>query len=171
MFLRKGLWTCVEAMNLLKHEGRKCLMTFRKKRKLPHRHYCCKLKNEHLLKDGVVWVQVLPQLRRKWIRKYATLSEERLSYLRVREKPAEEAATTPEWNMIRISDLVSVKIPRENHFIFKNWDSRSLYLKVRTKKSKSKILLKCQTEEERDLWIAALLKAKSLRFMKEYLLD
>lgn len=166
-FLRKGLWTCVEAMNSLKHEGRKCLMTFGKKRKLPHRHYCCRLKNEHLLKDGIVWVQALPQLKRKWIRKYAILSEERFSYLR--ERP-DEAAATPEWNMIRISDLVSVKIPRENHFIFKNWDSRTLYLKVRTKKSKSRILLKWQTEEERDLWMAALLKAKSTRLMKEYLL-
>lgn len=168
-FLRKGVWFCVEAMNLLKQESRKRLISYsNSKRKLPKRHYCYKQKTERLLKDGIVWVQVLPQLRRKWIRKYAILSEERFSYHR--EKP-EEAAKTPVWNMIRVSDLISVKIPRENHFIFENWNSKTLYIKVWKKKSKIKILLKCGTEEERDLWMAALLKAKSIRLMKDYLLE
>ena len=163
---QKGLWFCAEAISLLKYEGRKSFVVFgrSKKRKLPRRHYCCKVTRDYLLKDGLVWVQVFPRIRRKWIRRYLILSEERLSYFK--ERP-DDGTTILDWKVIRISDVVSVKIPSDNHFIFENWNSRTLYLKVGKKRSEAKVLLRWSTEEERNIWMAALLKAKSVRLMKE----
>lgn len=107
------------------------------------------------IKDGFLWIQSFTPMKRNWKLRYVMLLEEKLCYLKeLRDKSPKPA----EWKVIKIADIVSVKISSEHIS-----DSDTFCVKT----SHSKILFRCNNPDDRDKWMTALLTAKSSSMLSE----
>ena len=107
------------------------------------------------IKDGFLWIQNSAHMKRNWKLRYVMLLEEKLCYMKeLRDKNPQSA----EWKVIKIADIVSVKISSEHIS-----DSDTFCVKT----SHSKILFRCSNPDDRDKWMTALLTAKSFSIMNE----
>lgn len=130
------------------------------------RPYYCPRSKELAIKDGFVWTQILPHLKKEWQLRYLLLFNEKLCYLK---EPVRRSSKEMEWREIGIADIVSMKIPSDNqvHMTGDSDESNTLYLKVNTKTSPTKILLRFKSRQERDDWMTAFLTAKSWSLLND----
>ena len=136
------------------------------KQRVRPRPYCSgsSKKKERALKDGFVWMQIVPHKKKSWQLRYFMIFKEKLCYL---EEPATSSSKGMEWKEIRPCDIVSVKIPNEIHLFNSNQTSYMVSLKTNSRFSRTKMLLRFKSQEERDEWITAFLMAKSWSLLDE----
>ena len=149
-------------------ENRRRLYTSfgKSKSQLRPRPYYCPRSKELAIKDGFVWTQILPHLKKEWQLRYLLLFNEKLCYLK---EPVRRSSREMEWREVGITDIVSVKIPgdHQTHMTGDLDQSNMLYLKVNSKTSPTKILLRFKSRQERDEWMTAFLTAKSWSLLND----
>lgn len=119
----------------------------------------CKV-NEDILLNSFLMIQTSSVINRKWKLRRVTLYEEELCY--PKEIVGDKSQT--EWKSMKISDIVSVKIPKAKHSD-EDDNSNAFYVKT----SHSKTLFRCKNQDARDEWMTAILMAKSSLMLKENL--
>lgn len=117
-------------------------------------------RNENILLNSFMMIQTSFVLNRSWNLRQVTLYEDQLCY--PKEIVSDKSQT--EYKKIKISDIVSVKLPNEKHSNQKD-NSNTFYVKT----SHSKVLFRCKNQEVRDEWMTAILMAKSSLILKEKL--
>lgn len=162
-FLRRSVSFVSETGHQVNEDFRSAQRPYRSfgkgnERKLPRRHFACKRKEADPIKDGVLWIQSSSHVIRNWKLRYVMLFDEKLCYMKETQG---DSSRKKEWKTIKISDIVSVKISSESPS--QALDSDIFCVKT----SRSKILFRCQDQDERDNWITALLTAKSVHLLGE----
>ena len=118
------------------------------------------------LRDGFLWMQSSPHINKSWKLRYIMLLEEKLCYLKEkRDKMNLQVSQAAEWKMIKISDIVSLKVSTDGATHHDPVQPETDIFHIKT--PHSKYLFKCRNQDERDNWMAAILTAKSSSLVKE----
>ena len=115
-------------------------------------------RNESVLKNSFLMIQTSSIVNRSWKLRRVTLLEDQLCY--PKEIVNDDSRT--EWKSIRISEIISVKIPNDS-YLLQSKNTNTFYVKT----SQSKILFRCKSQEARDEWMTAILMAKSSLMVKD----
>lgn len=150
------------------HNNRKLFASFRKSKShaRPERYCCPRNYEDPSIKDGFVWTQIIPHVKKDWQLRYLMLFHEKLCYLK---ETVRHTSKEMQWREIEVKSIVSVKIPSENqiHFVSDTDESSMLYIKINTKSSPTKILFRFKSQQERDEWMTAFLTAKSWSMLND----